>query len=96
MIGVMFDSPSPIRSGSRHPRPQADEAVAEILRAAVHRRKRSAAILAVTGQLLADTRELLERCDIAMTRVRYPGRRRATKRSAALTRKRPRGDPPQR
>jgi hypothetical protein len=95
MIGVMFDSPSPITSdSSRHPHPH--QAVAELLHAAVQRRKRSAAILAVTGQLLADTRELLERCDIGMNRIRYPGRRRATtKRSAALTRKRPRGDPPQ-
>jgi hypothetical protein len=56
----------------------------------VQRRKRSAVLLALTGQLLADTRELLERCATAMNRTRYPGRRRA-KRTALVSRKPPRG-----
>ena len=91
-MAAMFGSSSSITSGhSLRSHPQSDEAVAELLRQAALRRKRSAVLLALTGELLADTRELLERCSIAMNRARYPGRRRRrSKRAAILSRKLPR------
>ena len=89
-MAAMFDSSSAITSDRpRRSHPQSNEAVAEILRTVSQRRKRSAVLLALTGQLLADTRDLLERCSIAMTRTRYPGRRRS-KHAAVLSRKLPR------
>jgi len=89
-MAAMFDSSSAITSDRSHrSHSPSNEAVAELLRTVAQRRKRSAVLLALTGQLLADTRELLERCTIAMNRTRYPGRRRA-KHVAAMSRKRPR------
>jgi hypothetical protein len=96
MIAAMLDSRSSITSDrSRHPHPRSNRAIEELLHAAGRRRKESAVLLALTGQLLADTRELLERCGTAMTRARYPGRRRANRAAAAaaLSRKPPRGGP---
>jgi hypothetical protein len=93
MMAAMFDSSSPIASDrSRHPDLSSNGAVEDLLHMAVRRRKQSAVLLALTGELLADTRELLERCGTAMGRARYPGRRQS-KRAAVTSRKRPYGGP---
>jgi len=90
-MAAMFDSPSSIGSNrSRQADPHPNKAVAELLHMAVQRRKRSAVLLALTGQLLADTRELLERCATAANRNRYPGRRRS-KYATVMSRKPPQG-----
>jgi len=93
MMALMFGSPSSTGSDrSRQSHPPSNEAVAELVRTVAQRRKRSAVLLALTGQLLADTRELLERCATALDRNRYPGRRRP-RRAAVMSRKPPREGP---